>query len=950
MRSAGETAAARLRALLICVAIVCCMGQSCGTFPPAPVYEEEVLAEHPDAPPDGANDPATPAAPELAIVSGVSPDGWSVDFAVTTLDGRPLPAATFTWDFGDGSSSEGSSVSHTYTKAGIYAVSVSAVIGAGITAYVLRTESEQVIQAPAATEPALRVTPADGLSSLGGRGGPFEPAGRSYTLTSTAGEPLTWSASATEPWLLVSPASGTLAPGAAVEVAVTIDAALAGSLAPGAYEAMVGFVDTTGADPAARPRSSTGRPVKIVVGADKTVRIAGSVRKNGAGFAGVTVTADGGRSSVTDAAGGYALEVPAGWTGRIAPAMTGETFDPPSQAFTSLSGDVSGADFAAVVVVTNQPPMAVAQSVSVAQGGSLAITLSGSDAEGDALDFALDASPSHGVLSGVTVLSAATARVVYTPAAGYSGSDAFSFTVSDGAGISSAALVSITVVPVATGVGPILVPGSGFTGPTDQPAAVGDPLAPGYDAKAIARWDVVPYQTFTGDFNVGVVAFHINGIEKVSFSVNGGPWTDVYEMTLNPQTANHSGIGVQTDGVVEYWATLRASDFADGPVEVRAIAWPVTGIPRVVPIRQLESLPLYANSRGSLTVGTVYVSPTRGSDTFSGTLREPFQTITRAICSISPGGTVILTEPGTYPITEIADWSWYANAPAREGKRWITITPDAGLARDQIVISQPTRSMMRPTIPYLRWLNVTFDFARISQYYPQRSGGVWFDQTLWSDSGGWLARRDDSDMQPVRTGMESFATNSQAADMLYGFVDLLMVRGCSVEKISGDAYQNAKMILNCTARNVDGTVSGHHTDLYQTAGPHENTLIYGLGATELRSTQDLFLQPSYTTSLPRAEMTNCAFVNIDCQNHDLDGLGGPPFSQLQSGFNHVLFLRANLPSQRLILRTDMNSTVIGWGAKNVLFKDCQLHPLTYTQYVANPGNVPAGVRFESCTK
>ena len=42
-----------------------------------------------------------------------------------------------------------------------------------------------------------------------------------------------------------------------------------------------------------------------------------------------------------------------------------------------------------------------------------------------------------------------------------------------------------------------LVAGSGFTAPTLEPGPVGTPGELGYDAKAIARWDVVPYQVFS---------------------------------------------------------------------------------------------------------------------------------------------------------------------------------------------------------------------------------------------------------------------------------------------------------------------------------------------------------------------------------------------------------------------------------------------------------------------
>lgn len=115
----------------------------------------------------------------------------------------------------------------------------------------------------------------------------------------------------------------------------------------------------------------------------------------------------------------------------------------------------------------------------------------------------------------------------------------------------------------------VLEPGSGFTAPTPQPPAIGS--GAGADAKAIARWDVVPYQTFDDLFEIGVVAFHINGIDRVEFSLDGGPWTAVKEMTLNPRT-----------NVVEYWVALDAARSPDGPVEVRAIAYPKKGVPRVL--------------------------------------------------------------------------------------------------------------------------------------------------------------------------------------------------------------------------------------------------------------------------------------------------------------------------------------------------------------------------------
>ncbi|MCH8316356.1 MAG: hypothetical protein IIA64_10320 [Planctomycetes bacterium] len=83
---------------------------------------------------------------------------------------------------------------------------------------------------------------------------------------------------------------------------------------------------------------------------------------------------------------------------------------------------------------------------------------------------------------------------------------------------------------------PFIPAGDGFSGPTNEPGAIGNEDDPGYDAKVIAHWDVVPYQTFNGDFEIGVVAFHINGIDRVEFSAEGGSWTPVSEMTLNSRT------------------------------------------------------------------------------------------------------------------------------------------------------------------------------------------------------------------------------------------------------------------------------------------------------------------------------------------------------------------------------------------------------------------------------
>jgi mannan endo-1,4-beta-mannosidase len=88
----------------------------------------------------------------------------------------------------------------------------------------------------------------------------------------------------------------------------------------------------------------------------------------------------------------------------------------------------------------NQTPVAFDQSVQVEQDGSASITLQGSDADGQVVDYTITTEPASGNLSGSGV------NRVYTPDSGFSGSDLFRFTVTDNEGAtSSAATVNIKV-------------------------------------------------------------------------------------------------------------------------------------------------------------------------------------------------------------------------------------------------------------------------------------------------------------------------------------------------------------------------------------------------------------------------------------------------------------------------------------------------------------------------
>ena len=116
------------------------------------------------------------------------------------------------------------------------------------------------------------------------------------------------------------------------------------------------------------------------------------------------------------------------------------------------TADSTTATVTLTVTPANTAPTANATSSTTTQGTPVTVTMSGTDAETCELTFSIVATPAHGTLGSLTPLGCTAgapntdqAQVTYTPTAGYSGSDSFTFKVNDGALDSSAATVSLTV-------------------------------------------------------------------------------------------------------------------------------------------------------------------------------------------------------------------------------------------------------------------------------------------------------------------------------------------------------------------------------------------------------------------------------------------------------------------------------------------------------------------------
>jgi subtilisin family serine protease len=128
--------------------------------------------------------------------------------------------------------------------------------------------------------------------------------------------------------------------------------------------------------------------------------------------------------------------------------------------------DPSGVATVSIAVAeVNDPPVARAQSLALAPGGPAAVILTGSDPEGSALAYEIVDPPAHGTLTG------APPNLTYEPAEGYTGLDAFTFTVSDGIATSAPAAVRLVVGSAGAG-----APGGGCATAGDA-APVGLALA-----------------------------------------------------------------------------------------------------------------------------------------------------------------------------------------------------------------------------------------------------------------------------------------------------------------------------------------------------------------------------------------------------------------------------------------------------------------------------------------
>ncbi len=121
-----------------------------------------------------------------------------------------------------------------------------------------------------------------------------------------------------------------------------------------------------------------------------------------------------------------------------------------NDSFTYTVNDGHGHTSTATVsvnVTANLAPTAVDDTVSTNEDTAITVAVRGNDTDPNAGDVLTVASVTQGA-HGSVVIDGVTGNPIYTPNANFSGSDSFTYTITDAGGLTSTATVNVTVAPV----------------------------------------------------------------------------------------------------------------------------------------------------------------------------------------------------------------------------------------------------------------------------------------------------------------------------------------------------------------------------------------------------------------------------------------------------------------------------------------------------------------------
>lgn len=453
-----------------------------------------------------------------------------------------------------------------------------------------------------------------------------------------------------------------------------------------------------------------------------------------------------------------------------------------------------------------------------------------------------------------------------------------------------------------------LTVGSGFTGATPQPAAVGPGTGYGFTANPCVRWTDVPNQSFATDTTVSVAAFHCNGIDRVEFQANNGPVITVRQQSINPVT-----------GVVSYCVNLGiAGVTTDQKIEVRATVYPKTcGNVRVMqgtciatdgsaypPLNGVYSYWCWSNVGGTYTRTPIYVATTGNDTSGDGSSGNPYQTVNKAAQRIKA---LYTTQDGGRIICRTGTYTWdcqEANTTyGLANDRWLSIEAYPG-ETVTLLASRPQQNLLR--LKGCRLDCVTGGSGNI--YVGYNSGNlhnlVWMeDCTVIHGTGRYdLSIGNAFTLNTCR----GYAIRCTYNDCINGPTDVIIARDCTADKLSENFVYQAEAVFNCRVNDIDPADTGNHGDVWQWYLPGsdlENLMVLNLKSTRCLS-QGLHFAEGEANLL-----RDSAFVNFS-----IDHLPDAQTTQIAAPYYHVMFLNCTWHNQNFLVRSasyDANTTFVG---------------------------------------
>jgi hypothetical protein len=351
--------------------------------------------------------------------------------------------------------------------------------------------------------------------------------------------------------------------------------------------------------------------------------------------------------------------------------------------------------------------------------------------------------------------------------------------------------------------------------------AMAEAEAPASAVQPAARWTTVPFQRFgTDTIEVGVMAWHLDGIQKGTFSVNGGAGQDVTVRSWEKQRADHIWCYVLTidltqevDGLLTVDCTVTADDVAETTYA-------------------LEQLKLVNNNGGTVTQQTVWIANDGNDSTGDGTEEAPYLTVYKGVDRLRDDGNmdggIIYCKAGTY------SYGTYSfPVPTANDQEWCYIMPAPGLTKADVSFTGTATEGCRVKAQCFR--DITFVTHPSSFRLGPRNarGGTTY---LWHDDCAFTPAPDaNGHAVDVAVAYNIEWTNIYGTDLYIEYsryvfegVPWLLARGCNIYRAGERPIRNAHCVVNCqfieTQRpTLQGSWS--HPNLYETTTGVTNVIL-----------------------------------------------------------------------------------------------------------------------------